>query len=170
MDEELFHINNNLNYYSNDYPSGSIKKHRLRSKSFKSIKYRKPKIKPCKQKKVKIDNGKQRLINQVTSGLNSENNLIETVKCIQCTGLFTCESSELSDWNIELKYNPDTQLSYFECGCGIGSKSTIHCKHISAVLIKLIQDQAKLINKEEEQNINSKNLADVITSLLNTNI
>ena len=132
-------------------------------KSFKSITLHKSKQ---LQRKINKNNGTHRLINQITSGLTSTNNLTETVKCSQCVGTFTCESSESSDWIIELKYDPETHLLYFQCGCGIGNKPMVHCKHIAAVLIKLVSNQAKLINKEEQMQMDADDLTNVITSIM----
>lgn len=132
-------------------------------KSFKSITLHKSKQ---LQKKINKNNGTHRLINQITSGLTGTNNLTKTVKCLQCDGSFTCESSESSDWVVKLKYNVDTQSPYFECGCGIGNKPITHCKHIAAVIIKLISDQTKLINKEEQLQTDAKDLTNIITSMM----
>lgn len=115
-----------------------------------------------KNKRNKSDKT-NRLLNQVDNGIKCGNYLTNTVTCDTCVGSWKCKSSTTNEfWTVYLKYNEKNKSSYFECGCG--GKETVHCKHIVAILLKLITDQANLAGEIEQCN---DNLFDAVALLSN---
>ena len=81
----------------------------------------------------------RRIENKISAGIKTPPEIVKTVKNYG-VGDWTCNSTTTDNIHyISMETNKETLKTYFTCTC---NKDTVHCKHINAVLMKIVLDHS----------------------------